>query len=609
MTVAECRSIGANQTECLAGSSVGSSTSSLVGSARAGSAADIAVATGVLPTIADVLHLDAVTAAAPEVLAGAEHLQRSVRWVHVTSTESVVGFVSGGELLLSTGVGWTADDHEFDGYVAELEAVGIAGLILELGVRYASAPESLVAACAARDIPLIVLHRQARFIAITEAVHSRIIIEQTNALRARDEIHALFTELSLRGSPAEFIVSQLGRVLGSPVVLEDLAHRVIVAETLDDDLVLAGWEQASREAHRETERDASADAVDDAGDAAGDTAGNAATQWLIVPVEARGTRWGYLVALPGAAHPAGRTNVLEQGAVALALSRLADRDSDEWVLHSERALLASLLEGRYRSENGLRARFEAGGLPVRGRRLIGVALAATTTDAAAVRAALVGALAGPRDAAHADVPETAVLVGVAPGGGRVLIAAVSLPESEGLTDRAVRRFGEAVASGSATNTVIVAVGGESRDVRGLAHSLNEATELLSSADGSAGAGGPGRRGVIVVRSDDKPLLRLVTALGGDPRLQEHSERMLRPLIEHDLATGGDLLEVLGACLAHPGNRTTAAAASHLSRSVFYQRIALIEQLLGTDLDDGETLSALHAALFARRQAGSLSRRG
>jgi purine catabolism regulator len=577
----------------------------LVGSARAGSAADIAVATGVLPTIADVLHLDAVTAAAPEVLAGAEHLQRSVRWVHVTSTESVVGFVSGGELLLSTGVGWTADDHEFDGYVAELEEVGIAGLILELGARYANAPESLVAACAARGIPLIVLHRQARFIAITEAVHSRIIIEQTNALRARDEIHALFTELSLRGSPAEFIVSQLGRVLGSPVVLEDLAHRVIVAETLDDDLVLAGWEQASREAHRETERDASADAAGATAAAAGD----AATQWLIVPVEARGTRWGYLVALPGAAHPAGRTNVLEQGAVALALSRLADRDSDEWVLHSERALLASLLEGRYRSEDGLRARFEACGLPVRGRRLIGVALAATTTDAAAVRAALVGAVAGPHDAAHADVPGTAALVGVAPGGGRVLIAAVSLPEFEGLTDRAMRRFGEAVASGSATNTVIVAVGSESRDVRGLAHSLNEATELLSSADGSAGAGGPARRGVIVVRSDDKPLLRLVTALGGDPRLQEHSERMLRPLIEHDLATGGDLLEVLGACLAHPGNRTTAAAASHLSRSVFYQRIALIEQLLGTDLDDGETLSALHAALFARRQAGSLSRRG
>ena len=46
------------------------------------------------------------------------------------------------------------------------------------------------------------------------------------------------------------------------------------------------------------------------------------------------------------------------------------------------------------------------------------------------------------------------------------------------------------------------------------------------------------------------------------------------------------------------NRTAAAAASHLSRSVFYQRLTLIADLLGADLDDGETLSALHLALLA-----------
>ena len=56
--------------------------------------------------------------------------------------------------------------------------------------------------------------------------------------------------------------------------------------------------------------------------------------------------------------------------------------------------------------------------------------------------------------------------------------------------------------------------------------------------------------------------------------------------------------MLRAIVAHPGNRTAAAAASHLSRSVFYQRLTLIADLLGADLDDGETLSALHLALLA-----------
>lgn len=99
--------------------------------------------------------------------------------------------------------------------------------------------------------------------------------------------------------------------------------------------------------------------------------------------------------------------------------------------------------------------------------------------------------------------------------------------------------------------------------------------------------------------DDRPLTRLIAQLHGDQRMQEHSERMLEPLIRHDLATDGDLVRVLRAVVAHPGNRTAAASASHLSRSVFYQRLALISDLLGADLDDGETLAALHLAVLAR----------
>jgi purine catabolism regulator len=98
-------------------------------------------------------------------------------------------------------------------------------------------------------------------------------------------------------------------------------------------------------------------------------------------------------------------------------------------------------------------------------------------------------------------------------------------------------------------------------------------------------------------------VQLVSALRDDHRVLEHGERMLSPLIAHDLARSGDLLDVLEAMLAHPGNRTAAAGASHLSRSVFYQRIALIEELLGADLDDGETQTALHLALLVRRSAG------
>lgn len=534
-------------------------------------------AASALPTIADVLRLDAVTAAAPEVLTASDHLDATVRWVHVTETESVVGFVSGGELLLTTGVGWLGRTDDLEGYVAELADAGVAGLVLELGRQIADAPDALVAACAARAIPLIVLHRPARFIAITEAVHSRIIADQMNALRARDEIHALFTELSLRGSPADFIVAQLGRTLGSPVVLEDLAHNVIAAETLDEPGdVLDEWEQRSRAAHR------SVGTVNGAG-----TGPTGDDDWLIVPVEARGSRWGHLIALPGDTHPAGRSNVLEQGAVALALNRLADRDADEWVRQSQQNLVATLLGGRYRSEEGLRAQLEAAGLPVGQRRLFGIALSGrgTPTVLAAVRAAArdagVDAVAGIRqETLGTSAPMVVVAVSIAAAGTAV--------------DSLIDAFARALADSTDARDLVVAVGSEATDLQGLLSSIDEAGELLNR-------GGPRGRGLTVHRAQSRPLLRLITSFGGDPRLQAHSEQMLRPLIEHDLATGGDLLDVLEAYAAHPGNRTRAAASSHLSRSVFYQRIALIEELLGVDLDDGETVSALHAALLARRR--------
>jgi purine catabolism regulator len=93
---------------------------------------------------------------------------------------------------------------------------------------------------------------------------------------------------------------------------------------------------------------------------------------------------------------------------------------------------------------------------------------------------------------------------------------------------------------------------------------------------------------------------LLNSLRDDHRLLDHGERMLAPLIAHDERAGGDLLDVLAAMLAHPSNRTLAAKASHLSRSVFYQRLAVIGELLDADLDDGETQTALHIALLARR---------
>ena len=309
-----------------------------------------------------------------------------------------------------------------------------------------------------------------------------------------------------------------------------------------------------------------------------------------MPVEARGIRWGHLIALPGPAHPAGRASVLEQGAIALALGRLADGDADEWVRIGRQRLVDGLLAGRFAGLGGAAARLEAAGFPVDGAHLYGVVATGAPVASGAPDAAARSLGGRAIDGAASDAGSSA--------GARIVL--LSLPVE--LSDAAAGAFASALVGGDAASVdrLVLSVGGVADGLDGLLGSVQEAIDLARSPRPRTA------RGLILRRADDRPLMRLVTSLRDDHRLLRHSERMLAPLIEYDLARGGDLLTVLGAMLAHPGNRTAAASASHLSRSVFYQRLALIGDLLGVDLDDGEALTALHLALLVRRSASAAS---
>lgn len=528
-----------------------------------------------LPTVREVLAMPVLVDGVPEVLVGGDALDARVRWVHPSELSGIAVFLQGGELLLTQGSGWPVAPDELRAFVETLVRAGASGIVVELGAHHRSVPPAVAAAARAHGLALVALHREVKFVAITQAVHGRIISEQMAALRARDEVRERFTALALRGSPADFVVHQLAQTVGAPVVLENLAHEVVVAEVplaLEEEL-FGRWQTRSRDAHRVVERrraDGAAPEPDD---------------WLIVPVEARGARWGHLIALPGPPHPAGRQSVLEQGAIALVLGRLAEGGADEWARIERRRLLDGLLAGRFAGVGGAAARLEAGGMRLAGSRLYGMVLAGTpiATDAVDVAARAL------RGRALTGSPPAGV-----PGPAAAVLLAV--PRETTFDDAAALAFVRAVA-GDRAERVVLSIGGGAEGLEAALVSLQEAIDLAKARGWREG------RGARIRRAENRPLVRLVTGLRDDHRLLEHGERTLAPLIEHDLARGGDLLDVLAAVLAHPGNRTAAASASHLSRSVFYQRIALIEDLLGVDLDDGEMQTALHLALMVRRSAG------
>src|ERR1700731_1940438 len=179
-----------------------------------------------LPSLGDVLAMEGCRRGRPAVVAGADRLDTPVRWVHAIELTDVARLLRGGELVLSTGIALPDDDRLLTAYVTELADVGVAGLAVELGRRYAGALRGAMVAAAERTgLPLIAFEREVAFIEITEAVHARIIDAQLDELRVSERLHEMFTELS--GASPDEVVRQAAALAGRPVILADLSHRVL----------------------------------------------------------------------------------------------------------------------------------------------------------------------------------------------------------------------------------------------------------------------------------------------------------------------------------------------------------------------------------------------
>ncbi|MFI6929783.1 PucR family transcriptional regulator [Streptomyces sp. NPDC050287] len=127
-------------------------------------------------TLREVLALDPVRAAEPELLAGEGALDRPVRWVHSSEVYEGANFLDGGELLLTNGFGLTdADEEVRRRYVRELAARGAAGLAVEVGRALPSMPAEVTDEARRLGLPLLALLRVVPFVRITEAANRAIV--------------------------------------------------------------------------------------------------------------------------------------------------------------------------------------------------------------------------------------------------------------------------------------------------------------------------------------------------------------------------------------------------------------------------------------------------
>jgi purine catabolism regulator len=542
-----------------------------------------------LPTVADVLALDVVRRGSPKVLTASDRLDAPVRWVHVIELAEAGHLLRGGELVLSTGIALPPDAAGLTKYVAGLAAVGVSAVAVELGSRYVrELPAALVAAARRHQLPLIMLQRETEFIAVTEAVHTQILDARVAELRAAQRLHQVFTDLAITGASAQEVVEQSSALAGAPVVLADLAHRVVACACAGRELepLLAGFAGRSR-AVQLAER----------------CGYDKATGWLVAKVGGAADNfpagWGRLIVML-ADEPGSADFVLaERAADTVALARLVragQRRGDSPLAAAHQQLLAELAGqggagqggagqggAGYHEPGDLRARITALGVPLAGHRLLPVVVA-VPADGAQHAAEALGT--GCRAAGVLALTGT---LGVSKAAGLLALPGGDDP------DAVLTRLGSWLGRVCGSELVLGA-GPAVSSVVELGAAFAEADQAASAAISAAGPGSA--IAAPFVRLADLRLSGLLYQLREHPALLAFAEREIGPLLRHDETAGTDLVRVLGCYLASGGNKAEAANRAGLARPTLYERLRAIEHVLGVSLNSAESRLALHVALLA-----------
>jgi purine catabolism regulator len=527
----------------------------------------------VLPTIAELLDLPEIRRGNPIVLAGNLALDHEVRWVHVSELPDIGSMLAGGEVLLTTGVALPTTDDALRRYVYELAGAEIAGLFVGLGRGFDRCPEPIIRAAEECDLPLVELRSTIPFVRVTEAVHSLIVNRHMVELRNSERTHEIFTTLELEGAPLATILREAAILAQAPVVLEDLAHRVLAYDTNGqfDAEVLFAWEERSR-ACRRTDRTTE---YQDIG-------------WIATDVGARGNIWGRLIGIVGERSRSQQRMVLERAASTIAIHRLLERDVEAIELAARRALLTDLIERTYGSADDLLARAAAVGVVVKNRTLIPVAVRLDPAehvggDSRRMERDAVRAI----EHATRTWPDSVLVAATSSDTIGLLLTHDAAIDSDEILRPVARAIHDALDRLPTRRTASIGVGAQLRTLTEVGQGMLQACEATSGS----------QRGLYNVLPDVH-IRGLLFLLRDDARVQAFVERELGPLLDLDPQRRADLLATLRTYLHVGRNKSLAADALHMSRPALYHRLRSLEELLRVNLDDVEACLSLHTALIA-----------
>ena len=494
------------------------------------------------------------------VVAGEAGLDRRIRWAHTSELQDPTPWLTGGELLLTTGMGLTGSAALQRAYIRRLIAADLAGLGFGVGFGADEVPAAIKRAADAEGFPVIEVPYPVPFIAIAEAVSSALAEDRLREARLSVEVHERLAALVTSGGGPADVLDEAVAIAGGWALLFDMRGGVLAraaarTAALPDEAKL--WKSLPRP---------------------GDSASTAADQgpdrsYVALAVDAGGRREAWAVF--GKDHRIEpRDRIVARHAVTVLGLLLTSRRA---VVDAERRIAGDVLveavAGRLGGDE-LARRLELVGFP-RGEPVVVLVFDFGAIPEPAVEEAawLVDGALGVRQVAG----RTAIVEGAV-----VTLVATAEPERlAGLLAEEARSW--PVDSGEVRIGV-----GASCPAAELRRSYLEAVFALRAA------------GPDVTIASRRDLGSYAVLLGGQPReaLEGFVKLVLGPLIDRDRARSSDLVASVRAFIESGGRWEPGAESLSIHRHTLRYRVRQAEELLGRDLSSAEDRMEIWLALKA-----------
>jgi purine catabolism regulator len=533
-------------------------------------------------TVQDILEIPDLDL---RLLAGQKSTSNPVRWVHITEVPDPTRWLKGGELLLTTGYGFaTEEEHQID-LLKVLIDHNISGLGFGTGFSFDKVPPALVRVAEEYGFPLFEVPYHVPFIAITEAVASKIVNEQYSLLQRSLAVHEKLTKIVLEEKGLEAILSTLSALVGCSAVLFDF-HGVVLCEAayrrrLSAELVADLWGRISdRRADRQNF------ALTIAGVASG---------VQVYPVVASHRIGAFLAVVKDSGDFSEYDRIILHNVVTVTALELVKKKA---VAETEKRLAGDFFDELIASdlyEEEIARRLAFFGLDPRAPHLI-MLLDIDDADGQAA--------AGRSEAAVQDIKE----------------------RLHWAVDEFMARRDVLFISASRADSVVILVQpakADGSDVIGLAGELQSGiAQLLPEVSVSLGIGRPHRQLIdlrqsyyeasyaikirtlkgerrVIASFDDLGSYGLLLGLQDTLSLQVFYDSVLGKLQEYDEQNSSDLVKSLACFLEANGHWGDAAEKLYVHRHTLRYRMKRVEEITGRDLDQSQDRMEFWLALKAK----------